>query len=370
MNNRQIIVVCGVISLLMPRQARSQSCGPEFTITLTPNGPGYNRLEAVTGFDVNDVWAVGFTNGNNYQTLVEHWDGSSWSIVPSPSPGITSQLRGVGGVAPDDFWAVGVFAEETGFHPTLTLTEHWDGAQWSVVPSPNVPGFFDQLNAVAAVATDDVWAVGEWSLRDPLFLHWDGAGWTIVNPPPDAGRQLAVVALASDDVWSAGEGRQSNNTTLFNHWDGTSWSTIPNPPLTPGWETIRGLSALAPNDVWAAGSLFYEFCDESCYDFLSPTILHWDGARWQIASAPAGYFSQLSGIAAESSSSVWSVGYGGGYTLASHWDGSRWTNAPAIHLGAGTVFEGVTTIAGDTWAVGWFAVPGQDRTLAVRYRCN
>ncbi len=88
---------------------------------------------------------------------------------------------------------------------------------------------FDQLNAVSAAATDDVWAVGQISLRDALFIHWDGGAWNIVDSPPDAGRQFAVAALASDDLWSAGEGRRASNTGLFNHWDGTSWTTIPNP---------------------------------------------------------------------------------------------------------------------------------------------
>ncbi len=231
---------------------------------------------------------------------------------------------------------------------------------------------FDQLNAVSAVATDDVWAVGQISLRGALFIHWDGGGWNIVDPPPDAGPQFAVAALASDDVWSAGEGRQASNTGLFNHWDGTSWTNIPNPPLTPGSATIRGLSALAPNDIWAAGSVFYEFCPEkTCYLFETPRVLHWAGGSWTIVDRPQAFdLSRLSGIAAESGSSVWGVGSENGHTLASHWDGSRWTNAPALQLGGGTGFEGVTVVGGDAWAVGWFVAPGREQTLAVRYRCN
>ncbi|HXS63214.1 MAG TPA: hypothetical protein VN767_10070 [Streptosporangiaceae bacterium] len=36
----------------------------------------------------NNVWADGsYITGNNAaQTLVEHWDGTKWSIVPSPDP--------------------------------------------------------------------------------------------------------------------------------------------------------------------------------------------------------------------------------------------------------------------------------------------
>ena len=368
---RQYAPVAALITaLFMTTAAWPQSCTPDFLITPTLNGPQHNRLKGVAAFDVNDVWAVGFTNGNNDQTLTEHWDGSSWTIIPSPNQEAFSQLSAVGGIATNDLWAVGSFHEVPGFHPERTLTEHWDGTQWSVVPSPNLQGL-DLLNAVSAVATDDVWAVGEDSLPNPLFMHWDGQTWSLVDPPSDAGPQFAVAALASDDVWSAGSGRTANNTSLFNHWDGTSWTTIPNPPITPGSVTIRALSALAPNDIWAAGSLFFESCDDTCFESETVRVLHWDGQSWSVVNAPMAYaWSRLLGIAAESSASVWGVGLESPHTIASHWDGTQWSNAPSIQLGAATFFEGVSVVAGDAWAVGWSAFPGRDQTFAVRYRCN
>jgi hypothetical protein len=35
----------------------------------------------------NDIWAVGYEETSSYvpQTLIEHWDGHSWSVVPSPN---------------------------------------------------------------------------------------------------------------------------------------------------------------------------------------------------------------------------------------------------------------------------------------------
>jgi len=358
----QAAAVAGVLAALcICADGEAQTCTPDFLITPTPNGPQSNRLRAAAAFDVNDVWVVGFANGrrfqtSDYQTLIEHWDGSSWSIVPSPNQGVSSQLSGVGGVATNDLWAVGSFNEVEGFSPTRTLTEHWDGAQWSVVASPSLEGF-DQLNAVAAVATDDVWAVGQDSAARSLFLHWDGQVWTIIDGPPGSWPQYAVAVLATDDVWSAGPGS-------LNHWDGTSWSTIPSPPII-----AKGLSAIASNDVWASGSLLHEVCEKSCYNYETPRVLHWDGQSWA-ATDLFGYQARLNGIAAESSASVWSVGGEIGHTLATHWDGNRWSNAPELQLGAGTSFEGVAVVGGDAWAVGWFVFPGRDETLAVRFRCN
>lgn len=81
MKNRGITGGFLFVSLLVLRDVRAQTCAPDFTIVPTPNGPQHNRLKAVAGFDANDVWAVGFTNGSSYQTLVEHWDGSSWPAL-------------------------------------------------------------------------------------------------------------------------------------------------------------------------------------------------------------------------------------------------------------------------------------------------
>ena len=369
---RWALLAALMASLFVANVARSQSCTPDFLITPTPNGPQHNRLEGVAAFDVNDVWAVGFTNGDsNDQTLTEHWDGSSWTIVPSPNQEGFSALSAVGGVATNDLWAVGSFHEGLCCPQDQTLPEHWDGVQWSVVPSPNLQGF-EVLNAVAAVATDDVWAVGQNTRPnfEPLLMHWDGQSWTIVDAPPDAGPQFTLAALASNDVWSAGSGRSEDNTELFNHWDGNSWTTIPNPPITPGYVEIRALSALAPDDIWAAGSRSYEVCvDEYCDRSKVVKVLHWDGQSWSVVSAPNSSvftLSRLTGIVAESSASVWAVGSDNVQTLASHWDGNQWTNATNIQFGSGTLLEGVSVIGGAAWAVGWWG----NQTLAVRYRCN
>ena len=74
--------------------------------------------------------------------------------------------------------------------PVQTLVEHWNGSAWSVVPSPNAPGTrSNSLVSVSAVAANDVWAVG-YSLigftHQTLIEHWDGSSWTWcrVRTPP------------------------------------------------------------------------------------------------------------------------------------------------------------------------------------------
>src|SRR6266700_8135751 len=85
---------------------------------------------------------------------------ASWQIIASPNgPRQVNELHGVSALAEDDVWAVGVsYNTERTLGPTLI--EHWNGSRWSVVPSPNPSSSVNRLNAVALVSPNDGWAVG------------------------------------------------------------------------------------------------------------------------------------------------------------------------------------------------------------------
>ena len=97
-------------------------------------------------------------------TLAEAWNGSTWKILATPNPvgpsgQIGDQLTAVVNLSPSDAWAVGgrgaIAAITAG-----TLIEHWNGSHWTVVSSPT-PGLLGyELTGVAAVSDHDVWAVG------------------------------------------------------------------------------------------------------------------------------------------------------------------------------------------------------------------
>src|SRR5262249_35727414 len=48
-----------------------------------------NELHSIAVLSACNAWAVGsFDRSSNVQqTLIEHWNGSNWKIIPSPSPG-------------------------------------------------------------------------------------------------------------------------------------------------------------------------------------------------------------------------------------------------------------------------------------------
>src|SRR5207302_7996408 len=151
-----------------------------------------------------DVWAVGSSRSQRSggQTLIEHWDGAHWQIVKSPSPGSRyNTLYGVTAVSVTNVWAVGYYVNAS--QVTQTLIEHWNGTQWSVVKSPSPASVNNELFSVAAVSASDVWAVGFSSntSQQTLIEHWSGLWWSVVKRTSagSEGVLAGVAAVAASD---------------------------------------------------------------------------------------------------------------------------------------------------------------------------
>jgi hypothetical protein len=106
-------------------------------VIASPNSTSqYNDLTAIAAVSSNNIWAVGNSN-NGSQTLIEHWNGSRWSIVASSNPGsVGNLLNAVAVVSASNAWTVGEYSSTN--YASLSLIENWNGSSWSVVPSPNV----------------------------------------------------------------------------------------------------------------------------------------------------------------------------------------------------------------------------------------
>jgi hypothetical protein len=283
--------------------------GYSWSVIPSPNGSNNeNLLQSVDAIAANDVWAVGMTgDGGDFWTLTEHWDGTTWSVVPSPNPNTIQPkyLQSVSAVNTDDVWAVG-FQFGFGDLPTQTFIIHWNGDEWSVVPSPNVGTNGSELYGVTAISANDAWAVGNYhtdtfGVYAPLFLHWDGAEWSHVPGPAVSNSILtSISAVSSNDVWAVGtDAFSSASHTVTMHWDGTEWSVVPSPNFGESGNRLTSVSAVAPDDVWAAG------------DFTGGTLIeHWDGAAWSITyiATPGLLDNRLSSISALSGNDVWAVG--------------------------------------------------------------
>ncbi len=352
--------------------AQSLPTGGSFEIVPSPNaGPQLagNVLLDVVAISPTDAWAVG-TQPNQSQYLPKplaiHWDGTQWSIVSTPTVNVVDvRLNAVAAVNSDDVWAVGYSYDYNCGLCAQTLIEHWDGESWSIVPSPN-PGWGNQLAGVSAASTTDIWAVGDqwlnWSTKAPLILHYDGTAWTVVDYPPIQYGELASVhALAEDDVWAVGiAGVLSTGfETLTLHWDGTSWTKVPF-PAEPGalYVNLYSVSGVASDDVWAVG--VHKYLNWQGHQLSVARTYHWDGLSWtSILPGVFGTDSRMYDVHALASDDVWAVGGEPGPSgsniafryVTVHWDGTSWSNVENPNQGVLYAVSGSSS--SDVWATGW-----------------
>ena len=366
---------------------------------ISPNVSGTtavtNQLLSVAALSENDVWAVGWAQdpaGPPYvkRTLIQHFDGNTWNIVPSPNPpnDTQSELHAISGVSSNDVWAVG--ASHNGSFPSRTLIEHWNGTEWTIVPSPNPDDQVNELRGITALSTNDVWAVGysfgtqAESNIDTLILHWDGVSWKEVASPNVLGvanELFGITAISSNDIWAGG---YAGGAPLSLHWNGIAWSSVPvSMDRGLGSEWLTAVSGSASNDVWAVGMGRGIFTNRAF-----ATLRHWDGAHWtqkvcRAASSsnppmdyegggPDAYFT---GIAAAANNDVWAVGVRGSGPMILHWDGQAWTTVTHPRAFPNTaILRAVTTSSqGSAWSVGGeievspSGSASPERTLIYRY---
>ncbi len=186
----QTLLLCLACLFLGDSSVLPIATASEWKVVRSPNKTNSNYLYAVTANSASDAWAVGSAYNSSIQnqlTLVEHWKGTSWAIVPSPNPGTAkfcgfqdyagNYLYGVAAISTNDVWAVG---EICPYGVGQTLAEHWNGTQWTLMASPSEPGAENStLVAVAAVSGNDVWTVGNYQVGggayqwNTLIEHWD-----------------------------------------------------------------------------------------------------------------------------------------------------------------------------------------------------
>jgi hypothetical protein len=293
-----------------------------------------------------------------------------WKIVPSPNAfSGNNQLNGVAGISAQDAWAVGSSCCSARHFGLGTLAEHWDGSAWTIAAGSVDTRYFDEkLLGVAAVASNDVWAVGNVKREGfydpgvPLTMHWNGSAWSQVAVP-GSGWLSSVAALSSTNVWAAGATRTA---TQIERWNGSSWAVVPSP--SPGPKArLDGIAAVSPNDIWAAGW----FVDNAFGGIPRTLIEHWDGSSWTIVASPnATGPNSLHSVTAVSANDVWAVGESGvdtgstgdppgSRTLVEHWNGSNWQIVESPNVDYDNVLRGVAArSANDVRTVGHFTFMG------------
>jgi hypothetical protein len=167
--------------------------GRRWTIVSSPNAStsAENILYGVSCVSSSSCTAVGYYGASYYdrQTLIETWDGTSWAIVPSPnsSSSDSNLLYGVSCLSSNSCTAVGYYYGPSTGGWEQTLIESWDGTSWTIVPSLNSDSF-NELGGVSCLSSSACTAVGHYSgynqVSDQTLIEsWDGTSWTTASSP-------------------------------------------------------------------------------------------------------------------------------------------------------------------------------------------
>ena len=376
------------MSLLAAAAVAGMSLSPAAGAAARPAHSGASmagELHGVWCISASDCIVVGdnFAQSGGFgEALIERWNGSTWSVVPSPSPAhfphSGAELDGVTCVSATDCLAVGWFKYSRSQPRELPFSVRWNGSKWSQVFAPSVPGDSSSpLSAVSCTSATNCWASG-WADLRTLTEHWNGSKWAIVpspspNPNPSNESVLAGMACpAAAECWAVGITVPSNALgTLTERWNGTKWVVVTTPSSTDGQlaadscstgsacvavgnddsdfalgQVWNGSKWLAAKPVRPAGVTKSAFAAVSCPGAVcvavgndvtagSPVVSlaeGWSGTRWTVESTPnptGASFTFLQGVACTSGRNCWAAGEWGAptgtKTLIEHWNGSAWS---------------------------------------------
>jgi hypothetical protein len=339
-----------------------------WTVVSSPNTPVMdNYISGVSCASASDCMAVGIASGHRPKSnnLAESWNGTTWSIVPSPNRGTYNQLRGVSCPSAGDCVAVGI---SYGAHSTpKTLVESWNGTTWSIVPSPNPsPNLgLDYLLGISCVSASDCVAVGYHYYATPvktLVESWNGTAWSVVPSPNAPVHHLLSSTLTSVSCTSAtsciavGSYATSARTSpqggpLAESWDGTTWSVVPSVNEGKQGAGLSGVSCASATACMAVGG--YSNTSGS----MQTLAESWNGTTWSITPTPnggsTGALNNLAGVSCTAAADCTAAGFyqntsTTGSTLAESWDGTSWSIETTPNVGGPSVandFIGVSCVS-------------------------
>ena len=242
----------GAANLLVPNSTTlaERWNGTRWSIQATPDpaGAAGADLFGVSCASGSSCMAAGTafnSAGSPVGVFSERWDGARWHLqtapMPTGSPG--SLFTGVSCTSPSSCTAVGFSTDSSG-NPAATLAERWNGTRWSIQPTPN-PSPGGLLAAVSCTSASDCTAAGNLNGTahagsTTLVEHWNGTTWAIQPTPKlSAGQGSFFNAVACQANACTAVGLYLTNSgplTLAERWTGTGWHIQATPTLSDAYD--------------------------------------------------------------------------------------------------------------------------------------
>jgi hypothetical protein len=301
-------------------------------------------------------------SGGKDVSLVEAWNGASWSIQNSPNPAGSSGA-GLYGVSCHSATVCTAVGYATIHKNTTSFAERWNGRKWSLqsVPAPQGSTRSGLLRVSCGSGRSCV-AIGFSSLG-LLGEAWNGTTWSIepIAAPRSTVGELSDVSCASAvDCIAVGfySNDQGNDSALAEHWNGTTWSDqgIPNLATSPN-NVLTGISCTSA-----------KYCLGVGYGSIGVVTEIWNGKIWSVFNSPNNADTDtLADVSCLPSGSCYAVGAsldiatGNQVPAVEVWDESSWTSQQ-INTPPGsddTYLKGVSCGSDASCvAVGEYADPG------------
>jgi hypothetical protein len=323
--------------------------GSTWSILKSPSKGLFSSLSSVSCTSASACTAVGayYTLSTHQRALIESWNGTRWSVSSSPNPanayGVA--LDGVSCTSATACTAVGSYLVNGGGY--FTLIESWNGSTWSIVPSPNPTGasalIGPNLNAVSCTSASACVAVGSYEAASSgvvrtLIESWNGAIWSIVPSPNqnlDDSYLTAVSCRSAGLCTAVGQVGRFGSGTLIESWKGSTWSIVPSPNPSPGRGALAGVSCPSPTSCRAIGSY------ANSKGVSRALAESWNGSTWSIVPTPnrGTVNNALGGVSCQSASACVAVGdvtstpnLRQSLTLAETWHAGKWSIARSANL--------------------------------------
>jgi hypothetical protein len=312
-----------------------------WTVVASPDTAGLNSVSCASS---TSCVAVGPYNDEGGQTLIEYWNGSSWSVMTSPNEG-NSVLEAVSCVDPTDCVAVGS-ASPTG-SKSETLIESFDGTEWSIVPSPNAAGH-NELWGVSCTSATDCMAVGSSGDTEPdptwvpLVETWNGTDWILTKHPHIGSDVLTSVSCSGpSDCMVVGFPEYAENGRMAS-WNGSKWKVYSIPTVGKG---SLPYAVTCPTSTYCVAVGSYS---DSSYNERT-LVLFWHGGNWFARSSPSpgagsgkdASEDELSSVACTGKHRCVAVGLWN-KSLVEVWNGTSWQIAKSGNLGKDDVLNGAS----------------------------
>lgn len=333
--------------LVAPPGTPSQAAIPDSLVN--QQGSSY-VLEALTGTSADDVWVGGIAyTGSTAAMLTLHYDGTRWTKVPTPGGLQWPALLDIAAIAPDDVWAVGN-QYTAGGAGTENLAMHWDGTSWATVPTPDPSGQYLGLSSVSTVSSNQVYASGRVceTGEGPCaaeVLRWSGTVWRVVTKPP-VSQIYRVSASAPTDAFGIGE---KANHAYSAHWNGNRWRSLELPSTQYG-ERMYDVSDGGAHAAWAVGARL----DNQGYA-AGAYVVRRSNSKWQRVTPAGEGTSYLDTVSADAADDAW---ISGGADLE-HWDGTAFheVSSPLQRQPNAGISDVAAFAPDDAWMIGQYSGP-------------